>query len=721
MPGSKLSRLISFVSLLSLVTHPSLALSQGQTQDDVIKVVTELVQTDVMVLDKEGRLVNGLKREDFEIKIDGKVREIQSVDRVVAGTGREQTLWTHATAAPAPASAVKDEEVSERKQMVLFYVDDLHLDASSMSATRKAIENFIDTQMLYNTEAGVTSPSGQIGFLQQLTDNPIVLRAALKRVQKTPYSVNDNQRPPMKEYDALLIDRGDSDVTGYFVEQTMAVTPGITPDTARDIVTGRAQAILGQAAIITKRTLAGLEQLVGTASKAPGRKILFLMSNGFFLDHKNSDAAERTQTIISHAARNGVVIYAIDARGLVASLDDASTAPAAIDMSQRLERATHNAIGAALDLMNLLAKDTGGKLVSNTNDLKAGLQRSLDESSTYYLLAWKPETGANDPSKFRKISVSVVGHPEFSVRVRRGFFAGNPSPAVASNESKGPETTTADPNAAALQKALVDPFAKQGLPLSIALNYLNTVDKGSTLSTSLQFSRSAVSFAPDASGKLSGAISILGAVYDDKGRAGAKLNDRLTLQTENAGSDAESSGAIVSTYNLKIPPGLYQVRVAARDQSSGRIGTANAWIEIPDFASPKLALSSLIVGGGKQAKLLTPTSQRNAVDSVGLNVDHRYDQNSTLRLLVFAYNAKVAESGRPEVAIQVEVLHNSQAVVSSPPRKISTEGVEDLKRLPYAADIPLTGLGRGHYQLKVTATDQLGKSTAMQEWRFEIE
>jgi VWFA-related protein len=723
MSGVGLKNLVVVVvSVMCLVFNPGFGQSQTQDQADVIKVFTELVQTDVMVVDKNGHFVNGLKREDFEIKIDGKVRELQSADRVVAGTGREQTLLTIDKTALPPGSNDFAGDVSERKQTVLFYIDDYHMDLPGIAATRKTINEFIDKDMDYNIEAGIGSATSQIGFLQQVTDDKVVLRAALRKVYERYQPVDDPTPPRMREIDALLIDRGDADLNDYFVKATLAQNPGMTRDTAQAIVSERAAGVLTQAATITKRTLAGLEQMIATASKSPGRKILFLFSNGFFLDHRNSDASERTQSLISRAARNGVVVYAIDSRGLIASLTDASTPPVR-DPQQRLERASRAAIYAAQELMNLLAKDTGGKLIANTNDLTTGLRRSLDESSAYYLLAWKPEPGTSEPNKFRKISVSVIGRPDLTVRVRRGFYTTNPPATLASmNDKKAAETAPADPVLAAMQKALVEPFPKRDLPLSVTVNYLSTPDKGITLSTSIQFNRNSVSFVADANGKANGALRIVGAAYDDKGRPGARLNDLLTLQTNAKENDEASSDTIVSTYTLRIGPGLYQVRVAARDQNSGRIGTANAWIEIPDLSVPKLALSSLIVGGGKQTKLLTPTSQRNVVDQMGLNVDRRYLQNSVMRMLVFAYNAKLAnDTARPNVDIKVEIIHNHQVVVSSPFRKISTEGIADLKRLPYAADISLAGLGRGHYELKVTAIDELTKTSAEQEWRFEIE
>src|SRR5437773_4719871 len=176
-----------------------------------------------------------------------------------------------------------------------------------------------------NDEVAITSASGQIGFLQQLTDNKRVLATALERIQFRAYDVRDMDRPPMSEYQAMRIEDNDIDVLGYFVDETLRLNPGMTREMAANMAQNRARVMLQVASHTTVNTLAGLESLIRRANKLPGRKLVFFISNGFFLDSRNSDSRERLQRITSVAARTGVVIYSMDARGLVASLVDASS------------------------------------------------------------------------------------------------------------------------------------------------------------------------------------------------------------------------------------------------------------------------------------------------------------------------------------------------------------------------------------------------------------
>src|SRR5260370_27059768 len=127
----------------------------------------------------------------------------------------------------------------------------------------------------------------------------------------------------MSEHQALLIDRNDRDVTDYFIDELLKAIPTLPRQIAGDMVRARATQILQQASHFTTVSLATLDGLVRSTSELPGRKLLFLVSDGFFLDDRNSDSLSRLRSITSAAARSGIVIYSIDARGLIASLTDA--------------------------------------------------------------------------------------------------------------------------------------------------------------------------------------------------------------------------------------------------------------------------------------------------------------------------------------------------------------------------------------------------------------
>ena len=105
---------------------------------DVVRVNTSLVQTDVMVFDKQGGFVDGLKREQFVLKVDGKPRDISFFERIVAGSRNEEAQLA---AARGNSPGGKTGAVPlDRGRTVFFFVDDLHLSPSGIKQTRRLLQ-----------------------------------------------------------------------------------------------------------------------------------------------------------------------------------------------------------------------------------------------------------------------------------------------------------------------------------------------------------------------------------------------------------------------------------------------------------------------------------------------------------------------------------------------------------------------------------------------------
>jgi VWFA-related protein len=698
--------------------------SRPQDQSEVLRVYTQLVQTDVMVFDKQGKFVPGLTKEDFELRIDGKPKPIEFFEKITAGSVSEESQLAAARGSSARTNGSKPPASIplDRGRPVFFYIDDLHMDLTGLKLTRDMITRFIDKEMGQNDEAAISSASGQIGFLQQLTHDKTVLRAALKRMNVRQYSVRDFESPPMTEYQAMLVENYDRDLTEYFIDEVVRKNPGTTRDTAEAMVRGRARMLMAQAGSITTNTLVGLEGLVRSAKDIPGRKLVFFVSGGFFLGERGSETIDRLRRITSAAARSGVVIYSMDARGLVASLRDASI-DSQFDVSGRLQRAESGELSASQDALNALAKDTGGKAIFNTNSLGSGLSKVLKETSVYYLLAWKPEE-AQHASKFRRIEVKVVGKPELTVQVRRGFFDVDPEPNVAKKSSdKKPKVPVPDEKSsiAQLRKVMFDVYPNRDLPVSLTLNYINTPTKGTMITAFMQVANEFLTYVPAANERQTAVVDVAGTVLNDKGKVGASFGSRLTVDGGSlAANNAQDPGYGYAVY---LGPGLYQVRVVARDEKTGRSGSAHSWIEIPDLASGRLAMSSLVIGVRAPAVSSATTSTTPSLDvATELRIARRFSPTDFLRFMLFVYNgARAPVDSKPDIALQVQVIRDDQPVITSPLRKVSVEGVEDLSRLPFAAEIPLNGLAAGRYVLQITAVDRVSKQSTSQQTRFEIE
>jgi hypothetical protein len=477
--------------------------------------------------------------------------------------------------------------------------------------------------------------------------------------------------------------------------------------------------MLHQAAFITTNTLAGLEGLVRSANKLSGRKLVFFVSGGFFLDDRNSDASNKLRRITSAAARSSVVIYSIDARGLVASLTDAST-PSQFDPSGRLLRSGSGDLVASQDGLNALAVDTGGKALFNSNSLTPALARAMKETSTYYLLAWKPAQENQHASKFRTIEVKVTGRPELKVQVRRGYFDREPEPIV--NNDKKPKEQKVSENSpvAPLKKVILAAYPERDIPISLGLSYLNTPSKRIMLSVVLQVPKEFLSFAV-LNGKQTAVLTVAGVVFNDRGRSGASFDNQLTIDAP-AIDAAKKGNDPAYGYSIFIGPGIYQVRVGVRDEKSGRLGSAQGWIEIPNLSSGQLALSSVLLGDRGAPTINASAGTENPSRPVQLNVVHNFSANGYLRFLVFIYNAALAPAdSKPDVALQVQLVRDDQPVVTTPLKKVEVDIAPDAAGIPYAAEMSLSGLPAGRYLFQVTVVDRVAKRSASQQTHFEIE
>lgn len=694
--------------------------------DEVIKVNTAIIQTGVAVFDKKGNFVPDLKLEDFELEVDGKPVAVSFFE---ANTGRRAPFATPArdargaaaTAAvtPVPASA------AGRGRNVIFVVDDIHLGHESHQRVRKMILNFVENEMTADDTVAVVSSSGKIGFLQQFTNDRAALRAAVSRMRLgRNYSADDRTPPPMTEYEALLVDQYDPQVTDVFAGQDVAQGLGTDVSTAREMVRSRARIILSHAASISRATYSTLEQAVRNSARLPGRKLVFFISDGWLLDRRNTDATYRLRRITDAAARTNAVIYSIDPKGLEAGFPEGTSGSPQVGFrvqsGERLERQ---------DGLNYLADETGGRFMKNVNDLQPAFSKSLEEAAQYYLLAWRPVTENGGEEKWRKIDVKVRNRPDLKVRVHGGFLDRNPKAELAEGKkAEGRKTDAAQPAVPPAERELnaaaTAALPARSLPVAVNVTYLDLPEQGTSVSVALQIQSDAVDFAAEAGGQQKANIDVLGLVYDADGKRQKYFRELLTVEAAAGASvKAEGRQPVYHTFQAKLPPGLYQVRVAARDAKSGRTGSAVQWVEIPDLAARRLATSSLILSersaDPKTIKVSTAADAASAATRIA--VDRRVARNSHLRYLTFIYNASRGKAGteQPDVTVQTRLMRAGAVVVNSPATRISVEG-KDPDRLPYAAEISLDKLPAGSYELVVAIQDRIAKAESTQRVSFEI-
>lgn len=728
---ANLRRCVCVILLFALTFTAVAQEPQQPAQTDVIRISTELVQTGVVVLDKQGRFVEGLKPEQFQLKVDGKLVTPSFFEHVVAGSAREEKLER----AGVTGNAVTAAETTSRGRTIIFFIDDLHLSADSVVRTRKAINEFVDTQMGYDDQVAVASPSGQIGFLQRFTDLKPVVRAAVTRLNHKPYTVRDAENIAMTEYAAIKIDQGDKDAISHFADEILkstnyrssggslgppsgpyggksekGQTGGMSREMAERNVKERANVLLKQSAGVTVNTLTTLESLMRSSSQMSGRKLVFFISDGFYLNDRNTAFGDKLKQITDAATRAGVIIYTMDARGLVSTTDASSNVA---DPTGRLSRANIGEVIASQDPLTALAADTGGRAVLN-GALTTAVNEALKETSNYYLLAWRPEAETQKGGNYKRIEVSIDGRPDLTVRLPRGFMLTEPKGATSGTAADSASTTAKGPEAA-LISALGAPSARKGLPTTLAVSFVDVPGTGPVVTASTQVSTDALGYGPD--GKQTATIDVAGVVLNDQGKQAGSFKTRLKVNPSAQANVIQNAGVIYS-HKVSLKPGIYQVRVAARDDQSGRVGSAAQWIEVPDLAAKQLIMSSLLLGG---QFIGSGQKQTGGQEQVQFSVDRRFARGAHLNFLTIIYNAARAGTGVPELEAQIKISRDGKAIVTSPLRKVTPEAGGDAARIPYGADIALQTLPVGRYLLQVTMFDRAAKTSAMQQISFEIQ
>ena len=728
------NKIIITLLTISLVVTTTIAQNpRPAADDDVIRITTELVQTGVVVLDKEGKFVDGLKPEDFVVKIDGRPVTPAFFERVIAGSLREEKLEgsiAKGAAAPPPSTGV-----TYKGRNIIFFIDDLHLSAVSVQRTRSAILEFVENDMSLEDQVAIASPSGQIGFLQRFSDSKPVVRAAVSRLNHKPYTVRDLEQNPMTEYQALRIEQGDSSAIDYYATElikanNMRVVGGLGPpnggpvgaakdtgnrqtagmnrETAARVVKDRANMLMRQSESVTTGTLSALESLMRSLSQMSGRKLVFLVSDGFFLNDKSTGFSNKINRITDAAVRGNLVIYSVDARGLSGATDASSNRH---DSSSQLSRANVGELQASQDGMNALAVDTGGKAFFNMGALTPAIKDALRETSNYYLLAWRPSGEDQKSPSFKRVEISIPGRPELSVRMARGFFSGEPKPDEKPADTNTAETVEASKNVGnALMSALAAPSARTGLSTKLSVSFVDVPGSGPVLTAATQMSVEGLGYGTD--GKQPAAVDLAGVVLNDQGKQAGNFKTRLNVSPLSSASIKDPS--VVYSHKLPLKPGIYQIRVAARDDKTGTVGSAAQWIEIPDLSSKKLTLSTLLLGGHISNAV---QDQKAGGDQVQFSVDKRFARGSQLTFFTIVYNA----SSAPKLESQIEILRGGQRVVASPVMPVVVEPNTDLARIPYGANVGLKTMAPGRYVLKVTVTDRNANASAVNQIIFDVE
>jgi VWFA-related protein len=720
------------VVLPGLLSSPAVVAQQNptpQVPELLAPVSTELVRVDVVVTQKSGGPRVGLSQDDFVILEDGQPQKITQFEAFVSAPPKG--------APPAPGTPTPDADASEpvRKvpptRYVVLAVDDVHMEARNLIRIKKALDRFLEKEIGPEDQVALVNTSGSPKLVAEFTDDRQALRRTIDRLSVQDRTIGHTGVPNISEYQAEQIERGDETALDVAVQEIMADGTFQDQQSATAFALSISRHVHTESVYYGRMTLETLEGVVSSLSELQGRRVLALFSDGFLAGLSNSSTpAYDIRKIADAGTRAGVVVYAMDTRGLVATPTN-MTASARVPVLTSTF-GTRDAISrqgeiATRDVMNAVSADTGGFMVENTNDLNSGLRRILKDTETYYAVAYEPSNAKRDGS-FRKIEVKVKEPRDLKVRARKGYFAPDerrlaslrqaPPPAAAPSQKPDAAAEAKPPEAAdPLRKALTSPVPARAIPVHLSADFVRLDEDLPQLVVSSNIDLRAVPFAHEQERHLA-TVAAGAMVFDEAGALVGTLEPQrmaMDLSDESLGRALRNGLAYQKAAPVK--PGRYRVRVAAVDEGTGKVGTASQWIEVPQLDDGRFRLSSLFLL--KKEDRPAPAAS-DGPTLRGVQTQPRYRQGEDLYMQLYAYNPKRDAAGTTSLLAQAEVWRKGALLASSPPEPI-VPGEQEKARVEHTRSIKLRAFEPGDYEVRLVITDKNAQQVASRRADFTIE
>jgi VWFA-related protein len=456
----------------------------------------------------------------------------------------------------------------------------------------------------------------------------------------------------------------------------------------------------------TNRQLAALQTAVKMLGTLNEKKVLIYFSSGLQLNGIDNQA--QFQATTNAAIRANTVFYAIDARGLVAlapmgnATQGSPGGAAMFNGSGSMAQTTR--FQASQDTMYALATDTGGKALLDNNDLSMGIEMAEASVSNYYLIGYNT-TNAKLDGKMRRIKISLKEDATAKLDYRQVYFA-----------NKTWEKFNSSDKDRQLQDALMagDPMTEIDLSLQVNYFQLNSAEYFTGIAMKIPGSELALA---RKGGAERTTIDLIGEIKDEYGSTVGNIKDHVDQKLSGETAAQLQKQPLEWDTNLVLLPGKYIIKVLARDDETGRIGTYIKNFFIPNLnkETTKVPMSSVVLGSqriNQKDALFTSKNQDKGPsvnpliqDGIKLmpSINNVFSKSKDLYVFLQAYE-KGADTQRPLVAFVT--FYRGQAKAFETPPLAVTEGMDPKsKAVSMRFSLALSKLPPGKYDCQVTVVD----------------
>jgi VWFA-related protein len=646
----------------------------------VMKVNAELVLTNVVVRDaKTGELVRGLKQSDFSVYENGKPQQIaafdfQSVD--MARPLNEATVSGLAAGASSANKAVvvgRPEDLRNHRLIVMFF-DLTSMQPEDLDRSVDAARDFLRSKMQPADLVALVSLGDTLSVDQDFTadKNALVNEVGI---------YNDTEGQGFAQ-GANANSNQVEDTTGY------------TPDESE------------YNDINTDRELFALRAISKSLEKITEKKSLLYFSGGISRDGIENQASLRAA--INAAVRANLAIYSVDTRGLqaVTPMGDASTGSLRGTGAYNGGALTNNmnANFATQEVMATLSSDTGGKAFFDSNDFAPAFAQVERDTSAYYAIGFHSTNPVRD-GKYRKLTIKV-NRPGVKVEYRPGYYA------PADFKHSGREDRERE-----LDEQLASDLPATDMAVYLDAMYFRLDENLFYVPVSLIVPGSQIPFVKGGD-KDKATLDVIGEVIDEAKRHIGNARETVKLNLDPSLQARQKNIEYTTSFNL--PSGKYHLKFVVRENQTGRMGSFEADITLPEMKKLPLRMSSIVL-----SSLRRPSKQQSPLVRGGEeyvpNISHVFRQDQHLYLLYEVYNparekaaANQPKGAKPGIDLlsSLELIQGSVKVYESPLVQAKTINVEGRDAVAVELDVPLSDLKPGSYVCQLNVIDDAAGSFA---------
>ena len=650
--------------VLSLVLAQLSIMSQQTPTDYTFRSTTELVLVNVTVRDKNGNPVRDLKREDFTVLEDSKPQQVISFDL----ENTDAVLSTATTEAPLlgktqPPTADAAQAVSARplkdRRLILLFFDLSSMQPDEIDRATTAAQNYVDKQMVAADLVSVVSLGDTLSVNQDFTSDRALLKKALQ---------------------AFNLGAG-----GGFEAGSTGTTEG-TAETDQSFTVDDTEYNIFN----TDRRLQALRSIADKLAHIEEKKSLIYFSS----------------SATNAAVKANMAIYTMDIRGLQALVPGGEAQNASLrgtsPYSGKSVSSAFDSNATTQETLVTLAGDTGGKAFLDSNDFGKVFTGVQQDSSLYYLLGYHSTNTARD-GRFRRITVRI-NRPGLKLDFRRGYYA----PADFQH-------STRDDRERQLDEELASDLSTTDLPVYLSAAYFRIGDRKFYVPVSVVVPGSQIPFTRN-NDQDKATLDVLGIVTDTNKRPVGDIRDTVKLSVNT--SQLVRRKNVQYNSGFVLPPGQYHLKFVVRENQSGRLGSFETDLSVPDLKTVPVKMSSIVLASQLQTNAKHKSENPLVRDGSEVipNVTHVFSAGQHLYLYYEVYeparaaaNTGATTNDRNSPAIHlltnVAFFRGKTKAYETPLVESAQLNAPDRKAAIFQLDVPLTQLKPGFYTCQVNVID----------------